>query len=203
MGLKYAILSNLETSFESLIGNTVISLDFFNKINHEYCRFIFELINFYLTFLRSKKFGFLSGDVITYIEQMNSIIQKSQVLETIIKNDFEIFLDKFPNIKNICINKQKLNSKLKHEVIKELFSIPAQKSLIFRIIFKIARCLNRKWEKKFYFDTIKEFLTISKEKKDLILGQDTSEMYKLEKIKECIESLDYEGIILKKKELGI
>jgi Leucine-rich repeat (LRR) protein len=214
LGLKYAMLSGIEQNCDILLNYSKICAEYFKKIDIEYCKFISAILNLYLIFLRSKEYGFIFGTIEEHVDNIIKLNDQYKSLQlSIIERDFEEFKDNLPQIKetflgsdNDKLDIQNITEELKNIIIKELFNVPTQLPIISRIIIKLVYELNKKWETLFPYDYIKELEKIiisSKETGVLILGQDTSEMYRLERIKECLNSLGYHGIIIKKTDFEV
>lgn len=208
------MLSGIEQNSDVLLNYSKICREYFKKIDIESCKFIYAILNLYLIFLRNKECGFVFGTVEEYVNIIISLNEQYEKLQTsIIKRDFEEFKDNLPQIKetflgseNDKLDIQNITEELKNIIINELFNIPKQLPIISRIIIKLVYDLNKKWETLFPYDFIKELEKIiisSKETGVLILGQDTSEMYRLERIEECLNSLGYHGIIIKKTDFEV
>ena len=214
LGLKYAMLSGIEQDIDILINNSEICEEYFKKIDIEHCKFISALLNLYIIFLETKGQGFVFGTVEEYVDTIVNLNKQYENLQlSIIKKDFEEFKNNLPQIKVTFLSSDKskfdiqnITEELKNIIINELFNIPQLLPIISGIIIKLVYELNKKWEILFPYDFIKEYekiLNSSKKTGVLILGQDTSEMYRLERIKECLDTLGYHGIIIKKTDFEV
>lgn len=209
LGLKYAMLSGIEQSSDIVLDYVKICREYFKKIDNKLCNFVSSLLNLYLIFLRSKEYGLIFGPIEEYVEIIMNLNDQYENLQlSIIERDFEEFKDILPQIKKSFLGSDKdkldtqnITEELKKVIIQELFNMPQQLPIISRIIIEIVYDLNKKWRTHFPYDYIKDLekiLISAKETGVLILGQDTTEMYRLERIEECLNSLGYHGIIIKK-----
>lgn len=214
LGLKYVMLSGIEQNSDILIDYIKICREYFKKIDDKSCKFIISLLNLSLIFLRSKKFGYIFGTIEEHVDNIIKLNKQYERLQlSTIEIDFEEFKSNLPQIKktfldsnNDKLNIQKIVNDLKNTIIRELFNLSNYLPIIIRIIIKLVYNLDNKWKTHFPYDFIKELekiLISSKETGVLILGQDTSEMYRLEHIEECLNSLGYHGIIIKKTDFEI
>ena len=189
------------------MNNLFICIESFKKIDSDQFNFISNLLQLYITFLRSKGERFVHGTVETHINFIINLISQFDDLQiNIAKKDFERFMDSIPQTKEICnqSDQENLDSESKHKIIQELFNIPQQSQLISRIIIKVIYELNKKWEiiissnkNPDFIKDLNKILVYTKNKVVLILGQDTSEMYRLKKIEDCLKMLEYSTIIIK------